>query len=147
MKKYYGTRYNSRWDTSTWTILALVAVCCLANCFLDEGMAPLIICLVMLIFTLICFLSIFYRIDGNNLVIYQFFIPKTYPIDKIKEVKPTKMWLSAPATSVKHRIAIDFSDPKILKGTIPLIISPAKRTEFIDQLLSVNPNISIHHLL
>lgn len=143
MDKYNGTRYNSRWDASTWTILSLVAACCLANFFLDEGVGPLIITFIMLIFVLVCFLSIFYRIDGNNLVVYQFFIPHAYPIDKIKEIKPTKMWLSAPATSIKHRIAIEFSDRSILKSTIPLIISPKYQEEFIRQLLSVNPNIKI----
>ncbi|MDE5789940.1 MAG: PH domain-containing protein [Muribaculaceae bacterium] len=141
MKKYYGTKYNSQWDVSTWTIIALVVACCLVNLFLDEGIAPLIICLVMLVFVVTCLLSISYRIDGNNLVVYQFFIPKTYPIDKIKEIKPTKMWLSAPATSIKHRLAIEFTDRSILKSTIPLIISPARQEEFIQQLLSVNPAI------
>ncbi len=141
MKKYYGTKYNSQWDASTWTIIALVVACCLVNLFLDEGIAPLIVCLVMLVFVVTCFLSISYRIDGNNLVVYQFFIPKTYPIDKIKEIKPTKMWLSAPATSIKHRLAIEFTDRSILKSTIPLIISPVRQEEFIQQLLSVNPEI------
>lgn len=140
-KKYAGTRYSSEWDISTWTIITLVAACCMANLFLDEGIGPLIISLTMLIFVVICFLSVSYRIDGNNLVVYQFFIPKVYPIDKIKEIKPTKMWLSAPATSIKHRIAIEFTDRKILKSSIPLIISPVKQKEFINQLLSVNPKI------
>lgn len=141
MKKYYGTRYNSKWDASTWIILALIAACCLINLMIDEGIWPIIICFIMLLFTIVCFLSIFYRIDGNNLVVYRFFIPKSYPIDKIKEIKPTKMWLSAPATSIKHRIAIDFTDRSVLKSSIPLIVSPSKREEFINRLMSVNPDI------
>ncbi|MDE6410707.1 MAG: PH domain-containing protein [Muribaculaceae bacterium] len=119
MKKYFGTRYNSKWDSSTWFIISLVALCCLANVLLDEGIWPMIICFIMLVFTVTCFLSIFYRIDGKNLVIYQFFIPKEYPIDKIKEIKPTKMWLSAPATSIKYRIAIEFTTETYLKAQFP----------------------------
>ena len=141
MEKYEGTRYNSKWDGSTWFILGLVAVCCAVPYFLDDGIWPTIICLVMLAFVLVTFLSIYYRIDGDILVVYSFFIPTAYPIDKIKEIKPTKSVLSSPATSLSHRLAITFTDRKILKSSIPLIISPVRQEEFIRQLLSVNPQI------
>lgn len=138
MEKYEGTRYNSKLDGSTWFILGLVAVCCAVPYFLDDGIWPMIICLVMLAFVLVTFLSIYYRIDGDTLVVYSFFIPTAYPIDKIKT---TKSVLSSPATSLSHRLAITFTDRKILKSSIPLIISPVRQEEFIRQLLSVNPQI------
>ena len=141
MVKFGGTRYNSRWDESTWFILGLVAVCCVVPCFMDDGIWPTIICLMMLAFVLVTFLSIYYRIDGDKLVVYTFFIPKAYPIDKTKEIKPTKSALSSPATSLTCRLAITFTDRKILKSYIPLIISPVRQEEFIRQLLSVNPEI------
>ena len=141
MEKYEGTRYNSKWDGSTWFILGLVAVCCAVPYFLDDGIWPTIICLVMLAFVLVTFLSIYYRIDGDTLVVYSFFIPTAYPIDKIKEIKPTKSVLSSPATSLSHRFAITVTDRKILKISSPLIISPVRQEEFIRQLLSVNPQI------
>ncbi len=141
MEKFGGIRYNSRWDGSTWFILGLVAVCCVVPCFLDDGIWPTIICLVMLAFVLLTFVGIYYKIDGDKLVVYSFFIPKAYPIDKIKEIKPTKNILSSPATSLTHRLAITFTDRKILKSTTPLIISPVRKEEFIQQLLSINPEI------
>ncbi len=141
MEKFGGTRYNSRWDGSTWFMLGLVAVCCIASCFLDEGIWPTIICLIMLAFVLMTFLSIYYRIDGDKLEVYTFFILTVYLIDKIKEIKPTKSVLSSPATSLTHRLAITFTDRKILKSSIPLIISPARQDEFIRQLLSINLQI------
>ena len=141
MEKFGGTRYNSQWDGSTWFILALVAACCIVPCFMDDGIWPTIICLVMLAFILLIFISIYYRIDGNKLVVYQFFIPTVFPIDKIKEVKPTKSVLSAPATSLTHRLAITFTDRKILKSSMPIIISPVRQEDFIRQLLSINPCI------
>lgn len=95
----------------------------------------------MLAFILLIFISIYYRIDGDKLVVYQFFIPTAFPIDKIKEVKPTKSVLSAPATSLTHRLAITFTDRKVLKSSMPIIISPVRQEEFIRQLLSVNPKI------
>ena len=85
--------------------------------------------------------SINNRNDAENLLLYTFFIPTAYPIDKIKEIKPTKSVLSSPATSLSHRLAITFTDRKILKSYIPLIISPVRQDEFIRQLLSVNPEI------
>ena len=141
MEKFGGIRYNSRWDESTWCILGLVAVCCVVPCFLDDGIWPTIVCLVMLAFVLVTFLSIYYRIDGDKLVVYSFFIPTAYPIDKIKEIKPTKSVLSSPATSLIHRLAITFTDRKILKSYMPLIISPVRQEEFIRHLRSINPEI------
>ena len=141
MEKYEGTRYNSKWDGSTWFILGLVAVCCAVPYLLDDGIWPTIICLVMLAFVLVTFLSIYYRIDGDKLVVYSFFIPTAYPIDKIKEIKPTKSVLSSPATSLTHRLAITFTDRKILKSYMPLIISPVRQEEFIRHLRSINPEI------
>ena len=141
MEKFGGARYNSQWDGSTWFILGLVALCCVVPCFLDDGIWPTIIYLAMLAFVLVTLLSIYYRIDGDKLVVYSFFIPTAYPIDKIKEIKPTKSVLSSPATSLTHRLEITFTDPKILKSSIPLIISPVRQEEFIRQLHSVNPEI------
>lgn len=141
MENFGGTRYNSMWDGSTWFILGLVAVSCVVPCFLDDGIWPTIICIVMLAFVLVTFLSIYYRIDGDKLVVYSFFIPTAYPIDMIKEIKPTKSVISSPATSLTHRLAITFTDRKILKSTIPLIISPARQEVFIRHLLSINPEI------
>lgn len=129
------------WNGSTWFIFGLVAVCCVVPCFLDDGIWPTILCLIMLAFVLVTFLSIYYRIDGDSLVVYSFVIPTAYPIDKIKEIKPTKSVLSSPATSLTHSLAITFTDWKILKSSIPLIISPGRQEEFIRQLLSTNPKI------
>lgn len=141
MGNFGGARYNSMWDGSTWFILGMVAVCCVVPCFLDDGIWPTIISIVMLAFVLVTFLSIYYRIDGDKLVVYSFFIPTTSPIDKIKEIKPTKSVLSSPTTSLTHRLAITFTDRRILKSSIPLIISPVHQEEFIRHLLSINPAI------
>lgn len=141
MEKVGGTKYNSRWDGSTWFTLGLVAVCCLVPCFIDHSLWLVALCMVMLAFVLLTFIGIYYRIDGDKLVVYSFFVPTAYPIDKIKEIKPTKSVLSSPATSLSHRLAITFTDRNILKSTIPLIISPMRQEEFIRHLLSINPQI------
>ena len=141
MEKFGGTKYNSMWDGSTWLMLGLVVACCLVPCFLGHSLWLLTLCLAMLAFVLLTFIGIYYRIDGDQLVVYSFFVPTAYQIDKIKDIKPTKSVLSSPATSLSHRLAITFTDRNILKSTIPLIISPMRQEEFIRHLLSINPEI------
>lgn len=122
-------------------MLGLVVACCLVPCLLDHSLWLVTLCLAMLAFVLLTFIGIYYRIDRDKLVVYSFFVPTAYPIDKIKEIKPTKSVLSSPATSLSHRLTITFTDRKILKSTTPLIISPVHQEEFIRQLLSINPEI------
>lgn len=141
--KYSGTRYNSMWDSSTWLILAFVVAVCIWPVFVDDWVLPVILAVAFLAIIVVGLLGIYYKIDGNNLVVYQFFIPRTYPIDKISSIRPTKSILSSPAVSLTHRIAIKFSDKKVLKSTMPLIISPVRQREFVNQLLAINPHIQL----
>ena len=141
MKKYGETRYNSRWDGSTWFILGLFAACSVWPCFLAGWIWSTIIFLLLSALLILVFFGIYYKIDGDKLVVYSFFTPTLYPIDKIKEIKSTTSILSSPATSLTHRLAITFVDRRILKSTTPLIISPVRQDEFIRQLLYINPKI------
>lgn len=146
MKKYHGTRYNSRWDAFTWSIVIGTLLLCAWPLMCDDGIVPAIICLVSFIFILVTFLSVYYKIDGDQLVIYQFFIPTAFPIGKIAEITPTKSILSSPAASLKHRIAITFVDRSVLKSRDPLIISPVRLKEFVAQLRAVNHHIKFTNL-
>lgn len=139
-------RYNSRWDGSTWFTLALCVIACVVPCFLEPDALTVSICLLMLAFVILTFLSVYYKIDGDRLVVYVYFVPKSYPIDKIKEIKPTKSLLSAPATSLSHRIAISFTDQSVLKSVMPLIVSPVRTDDFVARLLAVNPAICVDSL-
>lgn len=135
-------KYKSRWDASTWTIISIVMICCIIPCFTAEHLlTPIIICIAALAFIIVAFQSIYYVVDGNQLIVYTFFIPRRYPIDKIKEIQPSNSILSAPATSITRRLAITFTDRKILKSYMPLLISPENQDDFITHLLSINPNI------
>ena len=84
MKKYGGTRYNSRWDGSTTAMVGSIVIVCLWPVLLDDWVLPMVICSVMLVFVLLTLLGCYYRIDGDKLVVYSFFIPTDYPIDKMK---------------------------------------------------------------
>lgn len=136
------TIYRSRLDWSTWLILALVAACCFSTLFVDDDIImPLIVCLCMFAFIVTIYIGTYYCIEGDKLIVYTMFFKQSYPIDKIAVIEPTKSVLSAPALSLVHRIAIRFTDRKVLKSAMPLIISPVRQREFISQLKAINPRI------
>ncbi|MBD5415463.1 MAG: PH domain-containing protein [Bacteroides sp.] len=137
------TVYRSRWDWSTWLILVVSAVACLVPAFLGAVVEGVVITVAFLGLIVAVCLGTYYVVAGDNLVVYSLFIPKTYPIAKISQIKPTKLILSAPATSLTHRIAISFTDRKVMKSAMPLIISPVRQPEFIAQLRSINPAIKL----
>ncbi len=141
--EFEGTRYNSRWDASTWILLLLIVAVCIWPIFLGEWVAPIIVAVGLLVMFFALFRGTYYKIYGDKLVIYQFFKPTALPIDKITEIRPTKTILAAPATSLTHRIAIKFSDRNVLKSSAPLVISPVRLNEFISQIIAINPAIKI----
>lgn len=81
-----------------------------------------------------------YEIDGNDLVVYQFFRPTRLQISKIKEVKKTTGYLATAGLS-HLRVSISFMDRSAWKSYAPLEISPNNRDKFIAQLIEINPNI------
>lgn len=83
-----------------------------------------------------------YEIDGEELVIYQFFRPTRLPISKIKEVKKTSGYLATAGMS-RLRVTITFTDRSVLKSYAPIEISPKDRNGFIAQLKSINPDIEV----
>lgn len=95
--------------------------------------------------TIVCILLIagcWYEIDGNQLVVYQFFRPNRFPINKISEVKKTIGYLATAGMS-SRRVSIRFTDRSILKSSMPLEISPKDRDKFIISLREINPDIRI----
>lgn len=143
MKKHAGTLYRSAWDAGTWFIIILTAVLCAWPLFMDDGLIPALICLLCFAFVFITLASIRYRIDGDKLVVYALFVPTAYPIEKIARICPSKTLLSSPAAALTERIAIHFKDKSVLRSTMPLVISPVRRAQFIEQLKAINPNIEV----
>lgn len=138
------TTYRSMWDWSTWLILFIVEISVGWIFFMEDAFwIALAIFLATNALMLTTLLGIYYRIVGNELWVYGFFHPTKLPIDKISEIQSTKSVLSAPATSLIHRLAIKFSDRKVLKSSMPVIISPVRQKEFVAQLRAINPNIRV----
>lgn len=139
-----GTLYRSRWDSSTWGLIGLVAVVALLPLvFTDDGLMPLWVTSGVLALVIGSLFTVYYRVEGDRLIVHQLFFTESYPIDKIASIERTKSWLSAPATSLTHRIAIRFTDRKVLRSAMPLVISPTPEHDFIRQLREINPAIAV----
>ena len=139
------TRYDSLWDWSTWLVLAFVLAVFLLPIFFADDMSTrvviVIIAVVLLTVTVALFNGIYYCIDGNRLLVYQFFHPTAFPIDKIERIVVVKCMLAASATTSINRVAIKFSDRSVLKSFAPLLISPKNQKDFIEHLISINSDI------
>ena len=136
-------KFKPLFDWSTYTIIALIVIVCGWPILLDKSWLMSVILGACVLFCLIPFFGTWYAIEGDDLIVYMFWRPSRFPISKIKEITPTKTLLSAPATSLVKRLAITFTDRKVLKSTMPLIISPANQKKFFETLVSINPNIII----
>lgn len=95
-----------------------------------------------MLFGVVLIVGCWYEIDGDQLVVYQFFRPNRFPIDKIAEVKKTTGILATAGMSCR-RVSIKFADRSVLKSSMPLEISPKNRDGFIAELKEINPDIKL----
>ena len=136
--------YKSAWGWCPWTVMIFTIASCLLPALFDGiDLLMLALAAALVAFEIVLFVSIYYKVVDDELWVYTFFRPSKFPINKIAQIKPTKSVLSAPAVSISKRIAITFTDRRILKSSMPLIISPKDQHTFIKHLHSINPNIII----
>lgn len=135
------TTYYSAWDWLPWTIIIFTVLVCIISTISVSVILAIIMTAIFVLIEVAAFLSTYYEVSGNELIVHSSFKAVAYPIDKIQEIKPTTSWLAAPAASLSKRLAITFTDKSVLKNSIPLIISPTRQSEFIKQLQTINPEI------
>lgn len=138
---FMKTKYRSKIDWWVWAIFVFWLAMVSAVCIGSPWWLSVVFGLPMAILLLILILGCRYEIDGDDLVIYQFFMPHRIPISKIKEVKKTVGYLATAGMSAQ-RVSIKLSDRRVLKSSMPIEISPKDRDAFIARLLSINPAIS-----
>ena len=135
--------YKSEIDYKIYNFVMLITLLSIAPVFfVAEFSATLYIVLGLvagsLLLTHTVFHGIRYAINPENRTLsvkIGFFKHGTYDIMEIKSIKKTNTWLSSPAASMDRiAIKIKFS---------PLVISPQNRMEFINDLLSLNPEIEV----
>ena len=135
-------KYRSNVDWWIWCLLifAYVVVCVAAI-----GTYWWLAMIYGILLALICIVSLcgcWYEITGDQLIVYQFFMPHKYPIRKIKEISKTIGYLYTVGLS-RDRISIKFTDKSVMKSSKPLEISPKNRDSFIARIQQINPEIKI----
>lgn len=134
------TVYRSRMDWRLMSVIffafIVVFVACIGTYWWLSALYGVLI--LFLFVVLMC--GCWYEIEGDDLVVYQFFRPHRFPIAKIKEVKKTIGYLATAGMS-SRRVSIRFTDRSVLKSSMPLEISPKDRDGFIARLIEINPAI------
>lgn len=93
----------------------------------------------VILFVVHIFMTTYYVINGNNLIIKcGFFFNKTIDIRTIKKVSETNNLLSSPATSI-DRIEITYGKFDAI------IVSPKQKKEFINDITTLNPSIEVKY--
>ena len=137
--------YKSRVDWWVYTIIPFIFLCCMLGPILTDSDYWLGIALAIPFCLFVCyaFVSTKYAVRGNEFGVKDLLEWQWFPIEKIESITHVNSILASAALSTTHRIAIKFSERKVLKSSSPLEISPKDDKGFIADLLKVNPSIEV----
>lgn len=137
--------YNSKIGWIVPFVIVITVIACFIGPLIDGEAywVGMLLAFILLVFEIIMFASVKYQIRDDMLGVRNFIYRwEWFPIDKISEAKKTHSILSGASLSF-DRIAIRFSDRKILKSSMPLEISPKDPDGFLADLKAINPSIAI----
>lgn len=104
---------------------------------LEKNWFKALIVLLILSILIYTFLSIHYKIEQENLIVKCAFLTNVMiDINSIRKIVETYNPISSPAASM-DRLEIFYNKYD------SVLISPKKKTEFIEAILKINPNIEI----
>lgn len=137
------TVYRSRVDLWIWLVGAVVLILLIVNAVYAPWYLALIQTVGVLSWPIIMLFGVKYAIEGDELLVYQYFRCRPLPVAEIKEVIYSRGYANCVGLS-KYRLTINFYDNHgLLKSCLPLAISPADRDAFVEQLLTINPDIKV----
>ncbi|MDE5813948.1 MAG: PH domain-containing protein [Muribaculaceae bacterium] len=136
--------YRSRVGWWVYAIIPFTILCCMAGPILtgSDYWLGVALSVPFSVFILYAICSTKYAVRGNEFGVKGLSGWEWFPIEKIESIKHVNSILASSALST-HRIAIKFSDRKVLKSSSPIEISPKDEKEFIADLLRVNPDIKV----
>lgn len=137
------TVYRSRVDCWIWVAAALVLVLLTVNAILAPWYLALIQSVGVLGFPIVIIFGVKYAIEGDELLVWQYFKCRRLPVMEIREVRYSRGYTNCIGLS-RYRLSITFDDNhRVLDSCLPLEISPADRDAFVERLLAVNPDIEV----
>jgi len=130
------TVYPTKVSITLILIISLIMGCILISLAVSSKWIPFFIDLLLYASILYLMISIKYEINESQLIIHQTMGKMIIDINTIKSIEPTHSILSAPASSLDRlRISYNKYDD--------VVISPRRKEEFIQHLLSINPQIEL----
>lgn len=137
------TVYRSRVDRWIWVAAALVLALLTVNAIMAPWYLALIQSVGVLGFPIVIIFGVKYAIEGDELLVWQYFKCRRLPVMEIREVRYSRGYTNCIGLS-RYRLSITFDDNhKALDSCLPLEISPADRDAFVERLLAVNPDIEV----
>ena len=138
--------FKSRIDWWIWAVLAF-SLAVVSVCFIGlPWWLTLIYGAGIVASFVIAVFGTWYAIDeeAEEMIVYQFFRPRRYPVGKIRDVRFTKGYLFIGCRfSIIDFISIRFAERSVLRSLLPLEISPRNREGFVSHLVDINPDISV----
>ena len=117
---------------------AIIVIMIAPIIFLPFNILGMIINLLVLVFIFHLFWNTYYIIDGKDLIIKSgFLVHKKLAINLISKISETSSIMSAPAASF-DRLEINYGNYS------SIIISPKNKSDFINDILKINPVIDIN---
>lgn len=133
--------YSPKIGWYVYAVIPFVFICCMPGSDFRLG---LIMSIPFCIFIYLLITRTKYAIRDNEFGVKCFLYRwNWFPIDKIESIKQINSILATATALSSNRIAIKFSDRKILKSYAPLEIAPKDRDGFIAELLEINPDIKV----
>ena len=137
------TVYRSRVDRWIWVAAALVLALLTVNAIMAPWYLALIQSVGVLGFPIVIIFGVKYAIEGDELLVWQYFKCRRLSVMEIREVRYSRGYTNCIGLS-RYRLSITFDDNhKALDSCLPLEISPADRDAFVERLLAVNPDIEV----
>lgn len=142
-------KFKSKVDISLVVFAILPIIICMLLEFnqndLSSNITSIAICFIILAFFVHIYLSTFYTIRNNKLIVKSSFLfNQTVDIQSIKKILKSDSWESSPALSL-DRLKIKFNKKPAVRYNFydSIIISPENKEEFIESLLKINPQIEV----
>lgn len=130
------TIYRTKVSITLILIISIIMGCIFISLAVSSKWIPFFINLLLYVSVVYLMVSIKYEINESQLIIHQAMGKIIIDINTIKSIEPTHTILSAPASSLDRlRISYNKYDD--------VVISPRRKEEFIRQLQSVNPQITV----
>lgn len=131
-------RFRSRVSVILFVLTLCVMLFACYKVIREGNLLASVVVVLITLAVIITFLGIRYTIEDDKLYIgFILYRGTCYDIHKLKSMKATFNPTSAPAASLK-RLELDFGCGQ------PLVISPAAQDVFIDEILRINPNVTVN---